>query len=85
MCPGTAMRWGAEKGRHYDKVPPLMTEIFDANQLACLDTHKSPLWERACSGRRSDESGVSATYLPLTHRLREQARSHRGDMWCSGV
>ncbi|TNF84516.1 hypothetical protein FGE05_04695 [Pseudomonas sp. ICMP22404] len=34
----------------------------------------NPLWERACSRRRHDIHHQ----LKLTHRYREQARSHRG-------
>ncbi|PTC20079.1 hypothetical protein C0J26_08835 [Pseudomonas baetica] len=33
-----------------------------------------PLWERACSRRRRD----SQYFWRLTHRIREQARSHIG-------
>ncbi|OJT48587.1 hypothetical protein BSZ28_24510 [Pseudomonas moraviensis] len=38
-----------------------------------LSTTKVTLWERACSRKRS----VIQHYGCLTHRLREQARSHR--------
>ncbi|TDK57843.1 hypothetical protein E1508_02390 [Pseudomonas moraviensis] len=39
-----------------------------------------PLWERACSRRRS----VSRRICKLTHRFREQARSDRGIWWLLG-
>jgi hypothetical protein len=32
---------GAEKGRHYDKVPSFVTEFFDANELAVLSAYKT--------------------------------------------
>ncbi|AUM68554.1 hypothetical protein C0J56_06370 [Pseudomonas fluorescens] len=38
------------------------------------DAKSKPLWERACSRRRY----ASWRLCRLTHRLREQARSHRG-------
>jgi len=41
-----------------------------------LQNIADPLWERACSGRRSDEGGVSDT-TPSSERRPEQARSHR--------
>ncbi|PCM48863.1 hypothetical protein CP335_14925 [Pseudomonas fluorescens] len=37
--------------------------------------HCRSLWERACSRKRR----VSRSIGWLTHRIREQARSHRGD------
>ncbi|PTC27523.1 hypothetical protein C9382_16875 [Pseudomonas aylmerensis] len=38
------------------------------------------MWERACSRRRQ----ISHPLQPLTHRFREQARSHSFDR-CSGL
>ncbi len=41
--------------------------------------HPQPLWERACSRRRQH-----CRYLcQLTHRFREQARSHKGTVVCT--
>ncbi|PHH39319.1 hypothetical protein CRX57_03755 [Pseudomonas putida] len=40
-----------------------------------LSNTEYPLWERACSRRRS----IIQHFYRLTHRLREQARSHRGE------
>ncbi|TFB42191.1 hypothetical protein E3W21_08705 [Pseudomonas sp. F01002] len=38
------------------------------------------LWERACSQMRC----ISHHLSRLTHRFREQARSHRGNVWSQG-
>ncbi|PPK40537.1 hypothetical protein CD175_03585 [Pseudomonas laurylsulfatiphila] len=39
-----------------------------------LPNTTNPLWERACSRKRC----ISQHFWRLTHRLREQARSHIG-------
>ncbi|TPG75684.1 hypothetical protein EAH78_19175 [Pseudomonas arsenicoxydans] len=48
------------------------------NPVSLIDTE--PLWERACSRRRC----VSHHKYRLTHRLREQARSHKGFVFPGG-
>ncbi|PQA93301.1 hypothetical protein B0A76_27795 [Pseudomonas fluorescens] len=46
--------------------------IAQKNRHACLGKTQGKMWERACSRMRS----VSQRKYRLTHRFREQARSH---------